>query len=147
VRTVFAEKQPFKGVENYFSYALLYQEANKVAKEPLPEDVDSGNEADSEPEEDTSDTFSFKPIVAYLNDPERNNPIEDHGRWVINESINFNYPVSVDLFKSADDTFLHMPLSMLSMTSTSVENDEGSVLVIPLSKKNQSPIVFGRVQP
>jgi len=33
VRTVFAEKQPFKGVENYFTDVLLYQEANKVAKE------------------------------------------------------------------------------------------------------------------
>jgi len=49
VRTVFAEKQPFKGVENYFTDALLYQKANKVAKESLLEDHDSGNEADSEP--------------------------------------------------------------------------------------------------
>jgi len=32
VRTVFAEKQPFKGVINYFTNALLYQEVNKVAK-------------------------------------------------------------------------------------------------------------------
>ena len=68
VRTVFTEKQLFKGVENYFSDALLYQEDNKVAKEPLPEDVDCGNEADSELEEETPATFAFKPIVAYLND-------------------------------------------------------------------------------
>ena len=40
-----------------------------------------------------------------------------------------------------------MPLSMLSVTSTSVENGEGSVFVVPPSKKNQSLIVFGRVQP
>ena len=49
IRTVFAEKQPFKGVKNYFTDALLYQEAN----EQLLEDDDSGNEADSESEEDT----------------------------------------------------------------------------------------------
>ena len=29
VQTVFAEKQPFKGVENYFTDALLYQEPTK----------------------------------------------------------------------------------------------------------------------
>jgi len=102
---------------------------------------------DSEPEEDTPATFTFKPIVAYVNDPECNNPIEDDGKWVINENITFNYPVSVDLFKSADDTSLHMPLSMLSVTSTPVENDEGSVFVVPPSKRNQSRIVFNRVQP
>ena len=66
---VFAEKQPFKGVENYFTDALLYQEANEVAKEPLLEDDDSDNEVDSEPEEDTPATFACEPIVAYLNDP------------------------------------------------------------------------------
>ena len=66
---------------------------------------------------------------------------------MINENVTFDYLVSVDLFKSAGDTSLHMSLSMLSVTSTSVENGEGSVFVVPLSKKNQSPIVFGRVQP
>ena len=67
VQTVFAEKQPFKGVENYFTDIFLYEEANKVAKEMLLEDDDSGNEADSESEEDTLATLAFKPIVAYLN--------------------------------------------------------------------------------
>ena len=70
MRAVFAEKQSLKGVENFFTDALLYQEANKVAKEPLLEDDDSDNEADSEPEEDTPATFAFKPIAAYLNEPE-----------------------------------------------------------------------------
>ena len=66
---------------------------------------------------------------------------------MINENITFDYPVSADLFKSAGDTSLHMPLSMLSVTSTPVENSEGSVFVVPPSKKNQSLIVFGRIQP
>jgi len=46
---------------------------------------------------------------------------------VINENITFDYPVSVDVFKSVDDSSLYMPLSMLSLTSTPVENGEGSV--------------------
>jgi len=141
---MFAKKQPFKGVETYFTDTLLYQEANKVAKELLLEDDDSDNEADSKPEEDTPATFAFKPIVAYLNNLECNNSIKDDGKWAINENITFDYPVSVDLFKYAGNTSLHMPLSMLSMTSTPIENDEESVFVVPSSKTNQSSIVFGR---
>jgi len=131
---VFAEKQSFKGVENYFTDALLYQEANKVAKEQLLEDDDSDNEADSESEEDMPATLAFKPIVAYRNDPQCNNPIGDDEEWVINENITFDYPVSVDLFKSVNNSSLHMPLAMLSMTSTPIERGEGSVFVIPPSK-------------
>jgi len=144
VRTVFAEKQPFKGVENYITNALLNLEANEVAKEPLFEDDDSGNEADSESEEDTPTTLLSN---QWFNDPKCNNPIEDDGEWVIYENVTFDYPVSVDLFKFTGDTSLHMPLSMLSVTSTPVENSEGSAFVVSPSKRNQSPIVFGRIQP
>jgi len=86
----------------------------------LLEDDDSDNEANSEPKEDTLATFAFKPIVTYFNDPEYNNPIEDDGEWGINENVTFDYPVSVDLFKFADDTSLHMPMSILSVTSMPV---------------------------
>ena len=64
---MFTEKQPFKGVKNYFTDAFLYQEANKVSKEPLLEDDNSGNEADSESEGNTLATLVGKPIIAYLN--------------------------------------------------------------------------------
>jgi len=53
----------------------------------LLEDDDSGNEADSESEEDTPATLAFKPIVAYLNGPQYNNPIRDDDEWVINENV------------------------------------------------------------
>ena len=39
-------------MENYFTDALLYQEADKTPEESLPDDDDSGNEADSESEAD-----------------------------------------------------------------------------------------------
>ena len=83
VRTVFAKKQPFKGVKNYFTDALLYQKANEIAKEMLLEDDDSDNEADSESEEDTPATLDFKSKVAYFNNPKFNNLIEDDSEWVI----------------------------------------------------------------
>ena len=50
VKTVFAEVYPFRGVENYFTDAILYQESHEVVKENAPVESDSGNEADSEPE-------------------------------------------------------------------------------------------------
>ena len=60
--------QPFKEVENYFTDSLLYQENNEPIKQPLPDNVDSGNEADSKSEKDTPTTFSMEPIIAYLYD-------------------------------------------------------------------------------
>jgi len=38
-------------------------------------------------------------------------------------------------------------LSITSVTSAPVENGEGSIFVVPSSKKSQSPTVFDRVQP
>jgi len=61
VQTVFAEKQPFKGVENYFTDALLYQKISKTSKEPFPNNDDSGNDADSESEGDTPATLVGEP--------------------------------------------------------------------------------------
>jgi len=117
-----------------------------VAKEQLLEDDDSSNEANSKSEEDTPATLVFKPIVAYLSDPQCNNPIGNDDEWVSNENITFDYPESVDLLKSVDKSFLHMPLPVLIMTSTPVESKEGSVFMIPPSKRSQSLIIIGRDQ-
>ena len=59
VRTVFAEVQPFKGVENYFTDSLLYQEDIEPLKQSLPDDLDSGKETDSELKEDAPATISI----------------------------------------------------------------------------------------
>jgi len=70
-------------VENYFTDCLLYQESYKAVKEPLSNDVDSGNEADLESEGDVPATFAMEPIVAYLNDHDCNDSTENDGEWVI----------------------------------------------------------------
>ena len=64
---MFAEKQPFKGVENYFIDALIYQEISETSKDSLPDNDASGNEADSESEGDTPAILVGKPIIAYFN--------------------------------------------------------------------------------
>ena len=47
VRTLVAEQRPFKGVENYFTDALLYQDAHEVVAQQKNE-FELGNKADRE---------------------------------------------------------------------------------------------------
>ena len=82
----------------------------------------------------TPATFSCEPIVAYFNNPQCNNPIRDDDEWVINENITFDYPESIELFEFVDNSTLHMPLPVLSMTSSPVECGEGSIFVVPPPK-------------
>jgi len=91
VRTVFAEMQPFKGVENYFTESLLYKGNSKVVEKSLPDDIDSGNKPDSESGEDPEVSFDEESIVAYLNDPDCNNSADNGDKWVLNININFDY--------------------------------------------------------
>ena len=91
VRTMFAEIQPFKRVENYFTNSLLYQETSKITKKPLPDDIDSGNQADFESEEDTLATFAMEPLVAYLDNPYCNNTVKNDDEWVLNKDVDFKY--------------------------------------------------------
>jgi len=112
----------------------------------LPDDDDSGNEADSKSEADMPAILIGEPIVACLNNSQYNTPSEDEREWVINVNISFDYPVSVELFKSVTDSSLHMPVHKPSTSSTPVEFIEGSILVVPPSKECQLPIIFGKAQ-
>ena len=49
VRTLIAERHPFKGVENYFTDSPLYQDSLETNENSQPEEPDSGNEANTEP--------------------------------------------------------------------------------------------------
>ena len=113
----------------------------------MPDDDDSGNEADSESEADMPPIFIGEPIIACLNNPQCNTPSEDEGEWVINDNIFFDYPVSVGLFESVMDSSLHMPFHKPSASGTPMESIEGVVLLIPPSKEGQLPIIFGKAQP
>jgi len=93
VRTVFAEMQPFKGIENYFTDSLLYKENGKVVEKSLPDDIDSGNEADSESWKVSEVSFDEEPIVAYLNDPDCNNSADNGDDWVLHKNVNLIFLV------------------------------------------------------
>ena len=53
------------------------QENIEPPKQSLPDDIESGNEADSELKEDAPTTISIESIVAYLNNFDCNNPAEN----------------------------------------------------------------------
>ena len=69
----------------------------------LPDDIDSGNEADSKSGEDLTVSFNGKTIVAYLDDPDCNNSADNGDEWVLNENINFDYFVCYDDVNSPID--------------------------------------------
>ena len=143
VQTIFAEVQPFKGVENYFTDSLLYQEDIEPLKQSLPDDIDSGNEADPKSEEDAPATLSIEPIVAYLNDYDCNDPTDNEDEWILNEDIAFDYSLCLENV-SVNVRSLHMPLPISKMACMQIQDNEGSVFFVPPCKMDQSPIVFGR---
>jgi len=127
--------QPFKWVENYFTNSRLYNENGKVVEKLLSDDIDSGNEADSESGEDPEVSFDEEP-VAYLNDPDCNNSASNGDEWVLYENVNFDYFLCCDGVNSPIDLSpLYMPLSM-STTCMHIEEKDGSVFVVPSSKKD-----------
>jgi len=91
----------------------------------LPDNDDSGNEADSESEGNVPATLVDEPIVACFNNSQCNTPSEDDDKWVINDNVSFDYPASVELFESVTNSSLHIPLHKQSTSSTSVECIEG----------------------
>ena len=138
VRTVFAKIQPFKGVENYFIDSLLYKESNKGMKKSLPDNIDSGNKADSKSEKDVSATLILEPIVEYLDNLDYNNPAKNEGEWVLSENVAFDYSLCLeDVFKSVNISLVHMPLTISKMACMHIEDNEGSAFIVPPLKKDQ----------
>ena len=91
VRTLIAERHPFKGVENYFTNSLLYQDSLEVDENPQPEEPDSGNEVDVEPEVEEECLCELNPLVMSINKLDINNTANDVGEWYINEELDLAY--------------------------------------------------------
>ena len=116
-------------------------------KQLLPNDIDSGNKTDSEPGNDVPTIFSIEPILACLDDFDCNNLTENEGERVFNETVAFDYSLCLeDVFRFVDISSLHIPLPTSKRASMHIENNEGSVLIVPPTERDQSPIIFGRSQ-
>ena len=84
VRTLIAERYPFKGVKNYFTDSLLYQDSLEADKNPHPEELDSGNEADTEQEEDEC-LWKINPLVTSIDELDIDATANIKGEWFVNE--------------------------------------------------------------
>ena len=109
----------------------------------MPDNVDSGNKADSESEEYAPAIISLEPVVAYLDDFDCNNPTKNKGEWVLNENIAFDYSLCLEDV-SVNVTSLRMPLPISKMACMHIQVNEGFVFIVLPSKMDQSPIIFGR---
>ena len=76
-----AEKHPFKGVENYFIDSLLYQDSLETDENSKTEELDSGNEADVEPEAEEECLQELNPLVTSVNKLDANNTANDVDEW------------------------------------------------------------------
>ena len=110
------ERHPFKGVENYFTDSLLYQDSLETDENPQPEELDSGNEADIEPEAEEECIWELNPLVTSVNKLDVNNTVNYVGEWYINEELYLAY-----FLVFASD-------SIPSDTSTDVDDDPWSAI-------------------
>jgi len=79
VGTLIAEKYSFKGMENYFTNSLFYQDPLEAAKDPSSEDSDSGNETDTELEVEKECFSKIKPLVMSIDKLDFNNTANVEG--------------------------------------------------------------------
>jgi len=162
VRTLIPEKHPFKGVENYFTDSLLYQDSLETNKNLQPEEPDSGNEADIEPEAEKECLWELNPLVTSINKLDVNNPANDVGEWYINEELDLAY-FSVfasdfmpsDTSTDVDDdpwsaigaqTSLHVPVRSSLIAYQSMNDAQGSLFMVPVRVEESKLILFGRVE-
>ena len=110
VRTLIAERHSFKGVENYFTDSLLYQNSLEVDENPHLKESDSSNEANTEPEEDEC-LWEINLLVTSIDELNSNTTANVEGKWFINENLDLAY-----FFAIASD-------SVPSDTSTDIDSD------------------------
>jgi len=90
VRTLIAERHPFKGDENYCTYSLLYQDSLEVDENPHPEELDSGNEADTEPEEGEY-LWKINSLVMRIDKLDVDTTADVKGEWFMNKDLDLAY--------------------------------------------------------
>jgi len=152
----------FKGVDNYFTDSLLYQDSLEIDENSQPEELDSGNEADVEPEAEEEFLWELNPLVTSVNKLNVNNTVNDVGEWYINEELDLLYfsmfasdsvpsdtstDVDADLLLAIDAlTSLHVLVRSSLTAYQSVSDAQGSFFEVLARCKGQKLILFGRVE-
>jgi len=90
VRTLIAERHPFKRVENYFTDSLLYQGSLEADENPHQKELDSVKEAYTEPEEDEC-LWEINPLVTNIGKLGSDTTANIEDEWFINENLDLAY--------------------------------------------------------
>ena len=154
VRTLIAEKYLFKGVENFHTDSVFYSESQEE------EDVDSGNEADVEPDPEGNCPWELNFNV--IGPVENNNNVPSEGEWCINEDFILAY-LSDESFKVGQIENNHntgtsswhtlraeacftLPIRSSFTSDEEVEDAQKAFFEVPSKKKGQKPICLGKVK-
>jgi len=86
-----AERHPFKGVENYFTNSLLYQDSLKAYENLQLEEPNSGNEINVKPEAEEEYLWELNSLVTSINKLDVNNTVNDVEEWYINKELDLAY--------------------------------------------------------
>jgi len=78
-----------------------------------------------------------------MNDYDYNDPAKNEGEWILYENIAFDYSLCLeDVSINVRSLHIHLPISKIACLH--IQDNEGSVFIVPPCKRDQSPIVFGR---
>jgi len=80
-----AERHSFKGIENYFTDFLLYQDSLGTDESPHPEESNFGNEADTKPVEECLQEINS--LVMSIDKLDFNTTATVKSEWFINKKI------------------------------------------------------------
>ena len=141
---------------------MLYQDSLETTNDLPPDDHDSGNEADTEPDSEEECLWEMNPIVTSIDKLDVNNIAEDEGECFINEDLDLAYSsgaasesVPSDTSTSIDSdplyamhalASLHAPVRSSFMTRDREGDVHGAFFEVPAKYEGQRPILFGRVE-
>ena len=140
----------------------MYQDSLEIDENPQPEELDSGNEADIEPEAEEECIWELNPLVTSVNKLDVNNTTNYVGEWYINEELDLAYfyvfasnSVPSDTSTEVDDdpssaidalTLLYAPVRSSLVAYQSLSDAQGSFFEVLVSHKGQKSIFFRKVE-
>jgi len=144
--------------ENYFTDFLFYQDPLEAAEDPSPENLDSGNEADTEPKVEEKCLWELNPLVTSIDKLDFNNTATVEGEWFINENLDLVYlsalvsdsvPSDTNNLLSVIDalTSFHAPVRLSFMVHEKTSDRQGAFFEVSAKHKSQKPILLGRIEP
>ena len=161
MKTLIAERHSFKEVENYFTDFFIYQDSLEADENPHPEELDSGNEAYTELEEDEC-LWEINPLVTSIGKLNFDTSANVEGEWFINEDLDLTYfsvfasdSVPSDTSTDMDSnpwlamkalTSLRAPTKPFLLVCEKIGSAHDTLFEVPARRKDQKSILFGRIE-